>query len=309
MTMDANAPYLPTADAKDNPPAKRNARKTILLWLLLILMFVSIYQLLVGPTHRHGPTPMTTTTPCSSTGEIVFWPTMVSLGVIAMVLFAFMRQFRGGARLNAKLEPGLIALADGDLGHAAQVFTTVAHEYRKQALYSAVAKLSLATTLMRQGELAKATEIAMAVERAPGLMFGSEARLMAAIDLAMIYALRGQTDVARRWCEDGRKRLARGQNRTVTAALLRLCEILVLAREGKRDVGAKAVDRDWRRLEEALTAASMKKAWLLRAFVAANDGTRANIGPWTAVVRRGELSWMAVDWPELQAFLVAHELA
>lgn len=303
--MDANAPYLPSVDAKDNPPANKNrARKTIVLWLALVVMFIAIYQLFsVPPAAPHHAV----SAPCATTREFVFWPAALAVGFVGLVLFALMRQFRGGARLNAKLEPGLIALADGDLGLAVQVFTAVAHEYRKQSLYSAAAKLSLATALMRQGELGPATEIAIAVERAPGLLFGSEARLMAAIDLAMIYALRGQTDVARRWCEDGRKRLARAQNRTLTAALLRLTEILVLAREGKRDEAAKAIERDWRRLEEALTAASMKKAWLLRAFVTANDGTRANVGPWTAVVRRGELTWMAVEWPELRAFLAAHE--
>ena len=55
---------------------------------------------------------------------------------------------------------------------------------------------------MRQGELQKAADAAIEVERARGLVFGSEVRLMAAIDLAMIYALRGETDVAARWCDD-----------------------------------------------------------------------------------------------------------
>ena len=53
----------------------------------------------------------------------------------------------------------------------------------------------------------------------------------------------------------------------------------------------------------------MKKALLLRAYVNTSDGNRAPAGPWLSLVRKGELTWMAIEWPELQAFLATHDLA
>src|SRR5205823_3340580 len=129
-------------------------------------------------------------------------------------------------------------------------------------------------------------------------LFGSDVRTMAATHLALLYALRGQLDAATRWCDDARRRLARGQNRTLSAALLRLAEIVVLARSGQRDDATRALDRDARRLEESLTVTSMRKAWLLRAFLAAADGTRGTIEPWLTLARSGgksELRWLAVE--------------
>ncbi len=309
--MDANAPYLPPLEPTDNAPARRRgARRTIVLWLFLILVFVTIYQFLSPPPAHHHV--VHTAPPPNEDG---WWRSLSgflpSLGVIALFIWFLRRQLKGGAALNARLEPGHLALADGDLGRAADVFAAVAREYRNQTTYAAVAKLSLSTTLMRQGALPKAIETAIEVERAPGLLFGSEARLMAAIHLGMLYALRGQLDAATRWCDDGRRRLARGQNRALPAALLRLTEILVLARAGKHEEAARALDRDERRLEEALTVTSMRKAWLVRAFCAAGDATRGSVEPWLTMARagrKGELAWVAAEWPELRAFVDAHDL-
>ena len=309
--MDANAPYLPPAVPTDNPGAKtKSARKTLLLWLVLLCMFVALYQLFSTPTPPHhvardAPPPGNDP---FGTMLLAFLP---AVGFVVLLVTLFRWQLRGGNRLNARLEPGNLALADGDLGRAADVFAAVAQQYRKQATYAAVAKLSLSTALMRQGELAKATDAAIEVERAPGLLFGGDVRTMAAIHLGMLYALRGELDAAERWCDDARRRLPRGQNRTLSAALLRLAEILVLARSDKRDDAARALDRDWHRLEEALTVASMRKAWLVRAWCAAADPSRGSVEPWLTMARagrKGELRWLGAGWPELRAFLDAHDL-
>jgi hypothetical protein len=307
--MDVNAPYLPPDEPTDNPavPKKKKAWRTVLLWLLLILMFVAIYQFLGGgsaPRHAH--------TPPSPTCEPSWWSSVAPVGVPIAIIGAFIllmwRQLRGTSKFNNKLEPGLLALADGDLGRAAEVFTAVAHEFRKQTAYAAAAKVSLVTAWSRQGQLQKAIEAAIDVERAPGLLFGSEVRLHASIHLATLYALRGDVATARRWCESARQRLARAQNRTYAAAILRLAEVLVLARAGERQEALRALERDWRRLEESLTATTMKKALVLRAFCAVGDANRGSTGPWLSLVRKGELQWMAVEWPELQAFLAAHDV-
>jgi len=307
--MDPNAPYLPPVEPTDNPPAakKRSARKTIVLWIVLIVMFIAIYQFTAPTPHARHAAPEPRTDPWSS----FLYGFLPALGLIALVILFLRRQLLGGSKLNAKLEPGNLALADGDLGRAADIFGGLAHEYRKQTTYAAVARLSLATALMRQGELGKAVEAAITVERAPGLLFGGDVRTMAAIHLGMLYALRGDVDAATRWCDDARRRLPRGQQRTLTAALLKIAEVLVLARGGRRDDAARALDRDWHRLEEALTVTAMRKAWLLRAWCAAADPTRGSVEPWLTMVRagrKGELAWLGAEWPELRAFLDAHDL-
>lgn len=308
--MDANAPYLPPLEPTDNAPTGKSSRKTLLMWLLLIILFVTVYQLLSVPAPSHHvahAAPPRSGDPWSSF-MYGFLPALVLVGLF----IAFLRiQLRGGGKLNAELEPGHLALADGDLGRAVEIFAAVANHHRKQTTYAAVARLSLSTALMRQGELAKATDAAIEVERAPGLLFGGDVRTMAAIHLGMLYALRGQLDAATRWCDDARRRLPRGQNRTLSAALLRLAEILVLARSDKRDDAARALDRDWHRLEEALTVASMRKAWLVRAWCAAADPSRGSVEPWLTMARagrKGELRWLGAGWPELRAFVDAHDL-
>lgn len=311
--MDANAPYLPPPEANENPPvAKKSAKRTLLLWIVLIAMFMAIYQFLgtTPPSHHvvHAPPPPPAHPDPLWNALVGFLP---SFALIALFVLYLRRQFKGGSKLNAKLEPGNLALADGDLGRAADVFAAVAHEYRKQTSYAAAAKLSLSTALMRQGELQRAIEAAIEVERAPGLLSTGDTRTIACTHLALLYALRGQLDAATRWCEAARRRLPRGQTRTYTAALLRVAELVTLARSGQSADATRAFDRDAGRLEEALPVTSVRKAWLLRAFLAASDGTRATVEPWLTLARSGrprELRWLATEWPELRAFLDAHDL-
>jgi hypothetical protein len=294
--MDANAPYLPPLEPTDNAPLKKHVRRTIFLWLLLMLMFVSIYQFFGTPeTHHHvaHAPPRDDWNPISS-----LLPALVALGVFYWLI---RRQLATGARLSAKLEPGQQALADGDLGRAVETFAAVARQYKRQPACAAMAKL----------QLKKALDAAAEAERAPGLLFRSEVRLHAATDLALLYALSGDSHAATRWCEDGRRRLASAGQRALCAALLRQAEIVVVARTGQNGDAARAFDRDWRRLEEVLPAAWMRISWVVRCFVAAGDGTRGSVEPWLTMARsgrKGELRWMAAEWPELAAFLDAHDL-
>jgi len=311
--MDANAPYLPPSEPSDNPvQQKKKARKTIFLWLLLIVMFVAIYQLFSAPPSSH---PHRVALPTCAPPETSWWSSLVGfvpvVALAGLFIWFLRRQLSGGNKLNLKLEPGLFAIADGDLGRAVDVFAAVAHEYRKATGYAGVAKLSLATAYMYQGQLHKAIETTVEVERSPGLMFGSELRAIAASSLATLHALRGDVDAATRWCDDARKRLARGTNRSYSAASLRLAEIFTLARSGKLDETARALDRDRGRLENALTATTLRRAWLLRAFAASSDGARGSVEPWLTMARsgrKGELAWIGAEWPELAAFIAAHDL-
>ena len=95
--MDLNAPYLPPLEPTDNPVAvQKKSIKVVLLWLLLILMFVSIYQLFTGPAtpHIHGMnTPPPPPPPASPwwDGMIAFVP---GVGITAFLILIWRRMLR-----------------------------------------------------------------------------------------------------------------------------------------------------------------------------------------------------------------------
>lgn len=299
--MNPSAPYLPPAEKA--PGNKRSTGKTIFLYLLAIVILIAVYQRFAGTPPRQESLPE------GSRGPLfVLLPALLVGGLFIWYL---RRQFRSGPLLNARLEPGHLALADGDLGRAVDVFAAVARDCRQHPGYAALANLSLATALMRQGELQKALDATIEVERASGLAFGSDLRARAAAQLGLLYALRGQLDVATRWCDDARRRLGRSCNRTYNGALVRITEIMVLARTGRREEAARAFDRDAQRLAEALSASTLRTAWLVRAFVASADGARASLEPWLTLARsgrKGDVAWIRAEWPELRAFVDAHDL-
>jgi hypothetical protein len=314
--MSEQLPYLPAAEPTDNPKEKIGAKR-ILLWLLLVLVFVSIYQLFAGPSP-----PQRTTQLPTPVHEVSFFtllcgswlPMLAQFGVFYWLALSFVRwQLRGGARLNAKLEPGHIALADGDMQLAVEVYRRVAQDYRRQRHYAALANLSLAEAYIRQGEFDAAIGVLRVADKTRNLMFGSNIRVMVATDLCLIYALRGDLNAAMRWLEDARRRLARSKEvRHFNAALLRLTEATVLCRAGKHEEAKRILDSDWPRLESALFSSVMRRAWLLRAFLAGSDPTRMSGEPMLTVLRsarKNELEWMGKEWPELRTFLVTHDLA
>jgi hypothetical protein len=323
--MNADAPFLPPAEPGDKP--KPVFRKTILLWLLLILMFVSIYQLFSGPPPKPrraissqevvvAPPPRP---PAPETDLVTLllgsWlPMLAVIGVFYGIGFGLVRrQVRGTGKLAALLEPGHLALADGDVAGAVKTYEAAARKFRGQRAYAGMAKLGLADARMRQGDFDGALKVLNEVEQSPGVLYASELRLLAAVDFGLAYALRGETDVATRWLDDARRRLARTPGvRTSQAGLLCLAEVITLARAGKRHEATRLLERDWSRVEATVLATVMRRGWLLRAFLAGTDPSRATAEPYLTMLRsgrRGELDWMATKWPELKAFLVAHELS
>ena len=52
--MDANAPYLPPPEPTDNTLPKKSALRTLVLWLVLICMFIAIYQLFGSSPPQHA---------------------------------------------------------------------------------------------------------------------------------------------------------------------------------------------------------------------------------------------------------------
>jgi hypothetical protein len=176
-------------------------------------------------------------------------------------------------------------------------------------------RLHRALAELRAGQLDRAIETLISVERAPGLMFGSDARTSAALWLAIVFALRGDVDRSAKWLADGDRRLRRVQLRVAPAALRSLGEALLWLRREDPTVAARILDRDRARIEESLAVSYVRLVWVARAFAAARlAGPRdaaAAAEPWLRLVRgapSGTLGWMATEWPELRDFMTAHDL-
>jgi tetratricopeptide (TPR) repeat protein len=313
--MSTDEPYLPPPEPADNPAEaqqkKKSARRTLILWAVLILMVMAIYQLFTPPpSHRHAPEPP----PCTS--ELTWWSVvgwLLPLGLVIAFLGYFRWVSRAGTRFNLAQEPGLLALAEGQLERAATVFREVAAKY-SSSVHRSLARYNLGCVLLRQGNLRGAVDEAIAVEKGAGLLWSSELRLWAAILLAELYALIGQSDAAARWLADARRRLKRANNRTYAAALLRSAEAVLECRRGQFAEALRGFERDWRQLEGSLSVKWMSTAWLMRAFAAAQlDGPReAGAAPFLALLRSqpaGAWDHLAVEWPELRTFLIAHSLS
>src|SRR5262249_55319259 len=152
-----DAPFLPPP-AADNPvPQKGSAKKTFFLWFALILLFLVIYNLFSA-----GPASTTTRLLDALAGMFSYaWPFLL----IGLVFFYIWWQFRGSAQFQLAQEPGLIALAEGQLDKAASIFQGAIEKYRKQLQYAAVARHNYAVALRRQGKLQPAIDEFIRVEK------------------------------------------------------------------------------------------------------------------------------------------------
>lgn len=309
----ADERYLPPREPVDNPPVqKKQGRKTLLLWLLLIIVFIAIYQCV-----SHDPAGPPGEVAAEGGGPST-WVTMlspaISVGLLVLVIGFIWWQLRGGSKLSQEQEPGLVALQEGRYDDAARIFGLVADKRRGQIAYASVARHNQAIAHLRGGDYAQAKRLLVAVERSPGLGLTSQVRIASAIALGRAYALEGDTDAAERWLEDARKKLGRGRERLSSAAELRMAEALLDTRRGAEDAALRSLENGWRNLEGTVTLSSMRSMWLLRAFLAARASAprdQGEVEQWLSYLRpyrEGEFRAMALHWPELRTFLASYGL-
>src|SRR5262245_59211297 len=105
--MEANPPFLPPSEPSDNPAVspqqkKSKAKKTIALWVLLIVMFISIYQLFSGPTQGHGRAAPRCPEPSFWSGDYVLFGLPI---LVTVALFLLMRRaVRGNTLYSVRCE-------------------------------------------------------------------------------------------------------------------------------------------------------------------------------------------------------------
>jgi hypothetical protein len=275
--------------------------KTFVLWFLLILMFIAIYEL-VGV--RPGDAPRT----------IPFgW--VLGGGFIAVVAgFVIWIRWHNRAvnRFNTESQVALGQLARGELDQAAAGFDALAQKWKRPRSLHVVARHNLAWTLVRKGEHKRAIEVYTSLERAAGDS-GAIWQTMPT-HLALASALAGDLDAAERWLTEARKRVESqgGDTRTIEG-LIAFARAIVECRRGRAAEAARALEAGWREYESHLAGEILRPMRVVRAYaITASEGPRGGSVDFLLLPLRGgpggELAFLGVAWPEMAAFLASHPI-
>jgi len=139
MIQDAR-PFLPEPDPDPAPVKPKQAKKTLLLWGLLIVMFLVIWQVLQPSPSSQSTRPEPVTAPCEDTwsfgrATLVLGPILFSVFFVSWIVRAY-----GSARtFNREADPGLVALAERRLSVAAETFEALAAKHAKKPGHAAAA--------------------------------------------------------------------------------------------------------------------------------------------------------------------------
>jgi hypothetical protein len=297
----------PATDTDNAPPPKQpSAKRTLLLWLALIVMFIVIYQVFDDGSPHDGPPP--------------FWTRIGVFDLIPWLLLAtlvgwFSWNLRSSARYYRVMGPGLRALAQRRLVEAETELVAAAATAGKAPWAGPLAHYNLALVRIQRGALATAEESLATVERWAGLAHGSDLRVLAAIELGHVHALRGNTALARRWVDVAHRRLPRASVPDDKRRALLRAEALVLLREGKPRDALALFEQNTTELESTVTYDTMRQWWALMAFAQWQDAGPRDQGAVDMLLRRlqpsrpHELAHLVVAWPELRGFLETHGVA
>jgi len=310
--MSESEPFLPEPSPESPAPSPQKSSRAIVLWVALIVMFLTIWQLLTPVEH---PTSVTEGT---STGSDPSWTSalaaVVPIAIVVVVLLVFFRAYRHDGTFNLTQEPGKLALARHRYGEAIHLFRKTLPRFAKQPAYQAVNLLNIGHAQLCSGAYDDALASYADVERMKTLLFSSNVRIFAAVELALAYALKGDLDTAERWLAVARKRLVKtNDDRVNVGARLRLVEAIVLCRRGDHAGAIALLERHWLELRYTLSANTMRTVELVRAFAEAQGAVREGNVVAERLVRiepvvSGELDYLAAAWPEMHTFQAAHGL-
>ncbi|HEY2748064.1 MAG TPA: hypothetical protein VGL86_25750 [Polyangia bacterium] len=132
----------------------------------------------------------------------------------------------------------------------------------------------------------------------------------ATIELARVLALRGEIGRAEQAAHQarGEARFARGVSRKAAEAQLLLVDVLIRCRRGELADARALLLGEWARFETAEGAGGWRaEACLVRGFLDAASGDSVEVWLGLDDTTRARVRWMASEWPDLRAFLDAHE--
>jgi hypothetical protein len=312
--MSATPPFLPEPEPAPRAPVapKNSGVKRLALWVVLVVMFLAIWQFLAPDPKKPSGPPLPACEP--SPMWLTVLPYVVVFGLLFLLLRRFYRSYGESLEFNVAQEAGRLALAERRFGAAFDVFRRNEAAYAKKPPYAVAVALALGNAQLFAGNLEDAAATLAKVERSRFVLFSSATRTMAAVHLAFVQALSGQLDAAERWCAEARARITKNKDdRLDYAARLCLAEAVVALRRGRSAEASALMTENWNTMREVLNGNTMRAAEVLRAFAEAAGGVRASNTVAERLVRvepvvPGEFAFLGVGWPEMRAFLAAHHL-
>lgn len=276
-----------------------NAGKTIAIWTVLIAMFVAIYSMMKD--GKDG----------SSTAPLIALVVMISVPVIMFVVLMTMN-IRRGRRFVRDQHLALAALHQGELEKAKTMFAGWSES--PLARVAALSRHNLAWTLMRQAEFSHAIEMARhALSRYPLELQAMTMFPTTMVDLALMHALAGDVAAAKQVMTELEQRKGLTNNSSFPAMQV-FATAVIACRDGRVADAAHMLDENWARCESVMTGDVLRPLRAIRAFaIASADARDAGKAELQLVNARpafaGEYDFLGKAWPEMQAFLVTHELA
>ena len=298
--MSGDRPFLPEPEPSPaQPQPQHSSKRTLLLWIVLIALFVAIWSFLAPDTPQKQPP-----VPSRFGG---WW-----IGLIPAV--PVVRTYKQALGFDLALEPGRRAMAERRFQDAARAYAEVAAAHAKHPVYASSAASQCAAARLAAGEIEHARALFTEVEKNRSVLFTSAIRLHAAIQLGMTNALLGELDAAEAWVNEVRTRFRKTKDeRLANASLLCLVEAVIELRRGRRADALQLLESNWLTLRETLTANHMRVVEVIRSFAEANGGHREYAAPSGRLIRiepvqEGEFAYLGVGWPEMKTFLLAHGL-
>jgi hypothetical protein len=197
--------------------------------------------------------------------------------------------------INARALEGQRALHSGDFERAETIFTEMMQARSTRAL----GRELLAWTRTRQERLQDAIDLHLDDKKR-----GWSSML----ELARLYALRGDVEPAMRFAGDARREVARERrmNRETGDARLLFIDALIATRRSDFTSASNTLSQQWAAFEQS-HGGWLAEACLLRGFLAAQLGATPEIWLGLGDTARARVRWMSSEWPELRAFIDAHE--
>jgi hypothetical protein len=282
-------------------------RNPLALWVILILVFLAIWQLFRNQTASSVHGPWSGDTASSWTTLTVVLP--VAFMAILFVLFRF--SFSRVRRFNQEAAGAMKLFSSADYAGAADHFADLLRRYPRPANVRATASFNLAMALLRGGDFDRALANLSALD--PGLARSSPAlRPTVAAQIAVLFALRGDPAASDRWIVEAEARAKTAGNPRAVEGALTLARAVTAIRRDEHEAAAQDLAAAWDSLEGALVAFEMRPFRALRAFaVNGGDACAASASAPRAAsaalmdAHPGELTWLGAEWPQMRTFLEA----
>jgi hypothetical protein len=212
-------------------------------------------------------------------------------------------------RFYAATDAALVALGRGELERAAEVWSAW-EATRAPEMVRAQAAHNLGWTVIRQGQPRRAIQILGSNDRRrrAGLTSASLAATTAQ-DLSLCHSLIGELEAAEAWFDESERR--RRTKAPATFGAMRAFTRAVLdCRAGRAKDAARELRDGWAEIESTAPTELLRPMRVVRAFATAGGAAKkaGDLGSLRPAYAR-EFDFLGVEWPEMAAFLAAHDLA